>query len=147
MTRFEQPQAERGSQKWLQCAVNPDRSLLDSLLLPKVRNVRTITWCSPLKNDQYAEYRDSGFLQKIGRENLTDKLAGFWPQRGPQWDGLAQCDNGSTILLFEAKAHIRELFSSCLAEAPESLLKINDALDETAEYLRAERLAPWTHYF
>jgi hypothetical protein len=104
MTRFEQPKAERGSQKCLQCAVNPDQSLLDSLLLPKLRNVKTITWCSPLKNDQYAEYRDAGFLQKIGREDRTQELEEFWPQRGPQWDGLAQCDNGSVTLLVEARA-------------------------------------------
>jgi hypothetical protein len=146
MSQFEQRKAARGSQKWLQCAINADRSVLDSLLLPKLRNVKTITWCSPLKNDQYAEYRDAAFLQKIGREDLTHELEEFWPPRGPQWDGLAQCDNGSVILV-EAKAHIGELFSTCLAQAPESLKKIHAALDETAEYLRVKRLAPWTHFF
>jgi hypothetical protein len=46
-----------------------------------------------------------------------------------------------------SKAHIGELYSSCLAGAPESLKKINGALDETAGYLRAERRAPWTDFF
>jgi hypothetical protein len=102
-------------------------------------------WRSPLTNDEYAEYRDEDFLKRIGEEKLIPNLNEFWPTRGPQWDGLARCDD--TVLLVEAKSHISELFSTCQAEAPESIKRIEDAFAETAGYLRANRSAPWTLNF
>jgi hypothetical protein len=140
------PKRPKGSQKWLQCAVNPNSSYLDSLLLPKLASARTITWRSPLREDDYAEYSDADFLKRVGEERLISKLEKFWPKGGPQWDGLARCDD--SVLLVEAKSHISELSSTpCQAKAPKSIKMIEDAFDQTAGYLGAERFAPWTHNF
>jgi hypothetical protein len=71
MIRVKQPPGERGSLKWVQQAVNLNPVGLDGLILPKLVGVTTICWRSPLVDDQYAEYRDSGFLERIGLNQLN----------------------------------------------------------------------------
>jgi hypothetical protein len=145
MSREEQLLASSGSQRWIQEGVNHP-SLLNELILPKLVGVETICWRSPLASDQYAEYRDGEFLETIGVGQLGSALKEFWPSRGPRWDALAQCDDGS-VLLVEAKAHIGELCTSPSKAGAVSLDKIKAALDETASYLGAERRAPWSSVF
>src|SRR3974377_1571035 len=120
MIRFPQPEATRGSQKWLQRAVNQKPEVLNSLILPKMNGAASLSWRSPLVDDEYAEYRDSGLLKQIGTVQLTRELGKFWPDRGPQWDGLATSDQDD-VLLVEAKAHIEELCSSGAGAGPGSL--------------------------
>src|SRR5271170_6188605 len=104
MIRVKQPLGERGSLKWIQQTVNLNPKMLNDLILLKLAGVTTIVWRSPLVTDQYAEYRDLGFLERIGADQLAFELEKFWPSRGPQWDALARSDNGH-VLLVEAKAH------------------------------------------
>ncbi len=57
----------KGSQKWLQeiinicpdCLIKPIQEKLTSL------SNREIFWISPLKRDDYAEYRDADFLKQL----------------------------------------------------------------------------------
>jgi hypothetical protein len=146
MARIEQSLSDRGSQKWLQLAVNLKPSVLDDLILPKLAGAARLSWCSPLYADGYAEYRDADFLQKIGADNLAPQLAAFWPERGPQWDALA-CSDQSDIILVEAKAHLGELCSPATKAGPGSREKIREALDQCALYIGAEPRAPWTDVF
>jgi hypothetical protein len=99
-------------------------------------------WVSPLPGDEWAEYRDRSFLERIGQQDLGHQLANFWPSRGPQWDGLGVYPNGSVVLV-EAKAHVAELLSRCSAGA-KSRARIDLALQETAQDLGTEVTRAWT---
>ncbi len=146
MSRVEQAPAKRGSQKWIQQGVNSKPCILDELILPRVSGARTITWSSPLADHQYAEYRDTEFLERIGADHLTSSLEKFWPNRGPQWDALATCDEGS-VLLVEAKAHVGELCTTPAQAGADSLEKIQKALNEAISFVGAEPRASWSSVF
>lgn len=146
MGRIEQLEGMRGSQKWLQQAVNRQPAVLDDLILPKLVGATSISWRSPLKQDGYAEYRDADFLKRIGAANLAPNLASFWPSRGPQWDALA-CSDQNDIILVEAKAHVGELCSPATKASLASHKKIQDALEWTALLIGAKPRAPWTDLF
>lgn len=104
----------------------------------------TPTWKSPREVDDWAEYRDEGFLRVLGLEALEAELQRFWPRRGPQWDGLATVPGG--VLLVEAKAHLAELKSSCGAgEGSEA--KIRATLDRTKRWAGAPLEADWMNGF
>jgi hypothetical protein len=142
MGRFKQAKAERGSQKWIQLAVNSNPPLLNKSILPKLAGAKSVTWQSPLADDEYAEYRDHTFLEKIGEQRLSSRLEEFWPNRGPQWDALATCDDGS-VLLVEGKSHIAELCSSPSQASATARAKIDAALRQTASHIGARPLVPW----
>jgi hypothetical protein len=146
MPRFVQKVCARGSQKWLQRAVNRDVRLLDSLILLKLPDATTITWRSPLADDHYAEYCDGEFLERVEAGGFTAELAKFWPGRGPQWDGLATTDAGD-ILLVEAKAHVEELCGPATRASPASRARIEAALKTAAMSIGAEPRAPWSSVF
>jgi hypothetical protein len=110
------------------------------LILPRLVGTKTIRWRSPLVDDQYAEYRDAGFLDRLGLKTVV--LGKFWPDRGPQWDALAQCDV-ENVLLVEAKSHVAELCSSPAGAEAGSLQKLQAALKEAATFIGAEPRAPW----
>jgi hypothetical protein len=93
-----------------------------------------IQWLSPLKDDEFAEYRDTAFLKKIGLRELSKELQKFWPKNGPQWDALGTSENGA-IILVEAKANVPELVSFCGAIDKDSLLKISKSLHATQRWL------------
>lgn len=144
--RFPQPAGERGSLKWVQLAVNDPARPLDAAILECLSGASRIDWCSPLASDDYAEYRDAAFLQKVGLEHLSTALSAFWPARGPQWDALAR-SNGGDVLLVEAKAHIGEICSPPTKAGEASLTRISVALAVTAKALGAQPLAPWERAF
>lgn len=131
--------ATKGSQYWLQrfVAERPD-----SLEHPAVGPVR---WVSPLACDDFAEYRDGAFLEKLKLGHLAEALAGFWPSRGPQWDGLGLTASG--VVLVEAKSHIRELFSPPSAASVASLARIEASLDGARSALGAAAGSPWSQTF
>ncbi len=91
-----------------------------------------IEWRSPLASDQYAEYYDSEFLDRLGTGNLETPLDGFWPKSGPRWDGLARSDSGKLILV-EAKAYIEEGVTYGSGAGPDSLSVIDNALEESKQ--------------
>jgi hypothetical protein len=141
--RIAQKKAIRGSQKWLQFLDDTNRQALDGLLRTGLRlnaNDR-IEWLSPLEEDDYAEYQDEAFLERLSVRLEKRSLRSFWPRRGPVWDGLAKTNRGD-IILVEAKSHVSELSSSCQAKQP-SLDLIRSSLKETAGIYGAGANADW----
>jgi hypothetical protein len=146
MGRFVQPPGTRGSLKWIQSAVNSRPDLLNRAIFSEINNCRPIEWLSPLTTDEYAEYRDAAFLERIGHPELASKLSEFWPARGPQWDALAQSDCGD-VFLIEAKAHINEMCSPATQASEPSKQKIEAALNAAAIECGAQPHAPWSAVF
>jgi hypothetical protein len=141
--RIKQPDGTRGSLKWIQQLVDRDPASLDeSLRVAGVLSAANhLTWLSPLRADDWAEYRDSQFLHKIGQAHLCDELTRFWPRLGPQWDALAKDDLGR-IYLFEAKAHGAEMSSTCAAGAT-SLRTIIPSLESSKLAFGAKQESDW----
>ena len=141
----------RGSQRWLQVAVNRCPELIDNafvevLGLPQGESIQ---WLSPLETDipPFKEYQDAEFLERLGISLRERPLGDFWPARGPVWDGLARTSGGRSLLI-EAKANIPEFDSSeSKALSERSIAKIQGALDETRGFLRAGNRADWTKCF
>lgn len=146
MTRVRQPQGTRGSLKWIQRAVNCRADGLAREFDLVMGDAGQVRWLSPRAEDDYAEYRDSSFLDLIGHPELTGKLADFWPRKGPQWDAVGKGEAGS-VLLIEAKAHVGEILSPPSAAGIESRRKIQDALQATALYMGSTPKAPWIDTF
>ena len=104
-----------------------------------------VEWVSPLKSDDYAEYRDGAFLDVVGQGHLKSELPLFWPKRGPQWDALGLA--GSKPVLVEAKAHLDEFFSPPTQASEKSLAKISASLSAVAKRLNARSGTDWTKVF
>ncbi len=142
MAKKPQGKKERGSQKWIQVAVNERPDLLNRYIQESLGPAASpaIQWKSPLKEDDYAEYSDQDALEKLRLEISRGALTEFWPERGPNWDALGVTDSGP-VFLVEAKSHINELKSVCGAKG-KSLLQIEKALALTRDFLdvRAENV-------
>ena len=105
-----------------------------------------IDWRSPLKSDDYAEYRDEDFLKKLGILNkMKCPLSDFWPDNGPQWDALGV--SGDEIILVEAKANIPEMVNPGTRARTESKRKIRNSLDKVKKYLNINNNIDWTGTF
>ena len=137
--RVAQPEGTRGSLKWVQRAVADRPDLLQPSGMPPIE------WLSPLRSDDFAEYRDGAFLERIGQSRLKPALAEFWPARGPQWDALGRA--GSEVILVEAKAHLREFFSSPTQAKGNSLVRISAAFSAAKAALGADDRSDWTRCF
>jgi hypothetical protein len=148
MTRIVQPEGTKGSLKWTQKLINDHPSLINDKLasLISLQSGEQIEWVSPLSKDEYAEYRDSTFLKKIGVTLSNRSLESFWPKRGPQWDALAKTNKGKVILV-EAKAHIDEIISPPTQASAKSRAKIKASIDETKAYLGVEAGVDWLSTF
>ncbi len=127
----------KGSLKWIQLLVNDRPGILNQ----KIRDGASIRWVSPLKNDDFAEYRDIDFLIVLGLGHLQDQLKNFWPNRGPQWDALGKSEN--KYYLVEAKANIPEINSKCQANNPCSLSKIKEAISASKNSYHIENGTGW----
>ena len=134
----------RGSLKWIRTVVNDAPSVLD-------REVRaasgldpadTISWVSPLKDDEYAEYGDVDFLNRLRVTLSRRPLETFWPNRGPQWDALGRTESG-TVLLVEAKANIPEIVSPATQASGKSRILIDESIQEVQEFLGVDQTIPW----
>ncbi|MDO9531289.1 MAG: hypothetical protein Q7O12_04060 [Deltaproteobacteria bacterium] len=127
----------KGSQKWIQVLINACPELFNNRIRERVRNLsgRDICWVSPLKKDDFAEYRDRAFLERIGLDELSEELGKFWPKNGPQWDALGKTSDGETFFLVEAKANLPELVSFCGATNKNSLSTISDSLAKTQGWI------------
>lgn len=137
VSRIPQPVGERGSLKWIQRAIDEAWPSLNHPILDALPGNQTIDWRSPLRSDDFAEYRDDAFLELLGLDRLAPSLKEFWPARGPQWDALGVTSN-NTVLLVEAKAHIPEMCSGACGASDGSLARIRKRLDETAAFLGAK---------
>lgn len=106
----------------------------------------SIEWRSPLKEDDYAEYYDQEFLERLGVKDLRMPLQDFWPKSGPRWDGLALTLEGKLILV-EAKAYIEEAIDYHSKASAAALPLIEKRLEEAKRAFRAYREAPWCNPF
>lgn len=140
-------QASRGSQKWLQIGVNQHPEVLNKAIreATQLDHSVTIEWLSPLAEENYVEYRDRAFLDRL-KVKLNRTLFDFWPPRGPMWDGLARLSNGEVVLI-EAKAHIAEMVSPASKASPSSLALIEKGLAETRKALAPKSTIPWSGTF
>ena len=94
-----------------------------------------------------SELRGLEFL--YDRPNLKAKWQEFWPTgRGiHNWDAVGWIgeEPHSELLLLEAKAYVGELESTCGATSPNSIQKIDQALDKAKRFLGADPKADWKH--
>jgi hypothetical protein len=96
MTRYVQKADGRGSLKWIQHFVN-DRADEFGVAVAEASHGQIstpISWRSPLRSDDFAEYRDDGFLGRVGVDLTRRSLEEFWPRGGPQWDALGVTARG-----------------------------------------------------
>ena len=147
MDRYPQPSDGHGSLRDIQILVNgfPDfftNKIREHIMIESER----IDWVSPLKDDDFSEYRDNGFIQKLGRQNLESPLSGFWPKRGPQWDALGR-GNCDEVFLVEAKANIDEIVSPETKATEKSLALIKKSLDSLKKYLKVNNKVDWSGTF
>ena len=125
--------------------VNDHQALLNSRIIAEFGwdPSESIIWLSPLREDDYAEYSDRQFVERLGLTNLPHPLADFWPSGGPHWDGLAKTASGKVILV-EAKAHVAEASESdTRAKISKSIDKIRAALEEAKAGFKARPEASW----
>lgn len=137
-----------GSQRWLQLAVNRCPAIIDDAISRAfgLEQDETIEWLSPLQSEDFIEYRDHAFLERLGLSPQHRRLSDFWPAGGPVWDGLARTSTGRSLLI-EAKANIPEFDSSPTRASARSLTKIEEALEETRSFLRVRAETDWTRCF
>lgn len=141
MGRVRQPAGHKGSLRWIQKLVNEHGNVLDGAI-----GLGPIDWRSPRADDEFAEYRDQAFLDRLDVKRQKVPLAKFWPAGGPQWDALGRARSGEVILI-EAKAHVPEILSSGSQASPASLAKIRKAFAATASALHAKSGLDWTVRF
>ncbi|MFW5983520.1 MAG: hypothetical protein ACOCQ4_03380 [bacterium] len=148
MARIIQKSDGKGSLKDIQLLINNNPELLNEKIKSVFKDLhnQSIIWKSPLEEDEFAEYRDNEFLEKIGLDPDQIQLNKFWPARGPQWDALAKTTDGQVILV-EAKANIPELVSPPSSAGKTSLSTIQQALEETKEFLNISNDIDWSGKF
>ncbi|MFC1839814.1 hypothetical protein ACFL1N_09550 [Thermodesulfobacteriota bacterium] len=148
MKRYPQSTDSHGSLKWTQKLINEKPELLNAGIKNtfSLAQDEKIEWVSPLKSDEYAEYRDDAFIQKLGINLNKKTLKEFWPNGGPQWDALGRTNQGKCFLV-EAKAHVGEIVSKPSQAEGRSLEKIKRSLDETKQYVNSKSSADWSSYF
>lgn len=137
MGRSARQPSPKGSERWLQRLVNDSPELFDQRI-----GLGVIDWRSPLRADDFAEYRDQDFLDHLSIELPTRPLASFWPRQGPRWDALGRAPSGEVILV-EAKARVSELRSQMKASAETSRRRIKASLSETAHGLGVPSGRDW----
>ena len=138
----------RGSQRWLQVAVNRCPEVLDRAIAATVGIApdEVLKWVSPLEDDGFREYRDQAFLGRLGVTPKIRALGAFWPPRGPRWDALARTSGGRCVLV-EAKANISEFNSDPSGAVPASLRRIQEAFAETRAFLKVRSETDWSRCF
>lgn len=138
-----------GSQRLLQLAVGRRPELLQSALRKSAAlgKRETITWKSPLANENFQEYKDGEALNRLEiAERIKIPLRDFWPPRGAVWDGLGVTSSGRPLLI-EAKAHIPEAASPGTKASPKSRQLIEKSLLATRKHLAPRSSALWTGTF
>jgi hypothetical protein len=147
MSREAQSRAILGSMKWLQILVNDRPDLINRELVPALHleSPDELRWLSPLRSDEYAEYRDESALDLLGIGLHEHALKGFWPPTGPRWDALAIARHGPPKpVLVEAKSHLCELCSAACGAKGESLRLIEASLAATRTFLGSTTRTNWS---
>nr|GAJ36107.1 hypothetical protein BDOA9_0153200 [Bradyrhizobium sp. DOA9] len=106
----------------------------------------SVVWASPLRDDDFREYRDMAALTKAGIDSLKKPLAEFWPARGPVWDAIGVSTERTPVFV-EAKAHIPEAASPATMASPQSFELIEKSLSEARKFYAPNASAIWTNVF
>src|SRR5436190_1726764 len=140
--------ANKGSQRWLQIAVEKAPELMDAQIRSAMNLPAdvSIQWLCPVRGTGFGEYRDEAFLTLLGIDLPAKQLRAFWPTRGPMWDGLARTSRGD-IILVEAKAHIPEMVSPSSKATGDSEKQIVAALEQTRKALAPKSKVSWSGIF
>jgi len=144
MPRRPRPPETQRSEHWMRVAANESDDVLNDCIRDAFAWAPTeqIEWLSPMKSDEYAEYYDEEFLERLGLTEVRVPLNDFWPKSGPRWDALARTSSGKLILI-EAKAYIEEGVDYGSRAGPESSVKIKGALARAKEAYQASPSAVW----
>ena len=145
MKRVPQKSNSHGSLKDLQILINKKYNLLNKIISEKLGKTLKITWVSPLKEDEFAEYRDEGFLNILDIKPQYYSLSDFWPKGGPQWDALGKTNN--TVFLVEAKANIPEIVSKPSYAGYKSKTKILYSFSKVKRFLNVNNPVDWSGTF
>jgi len=147
MSRYPQPSDGRGSLRDIQVLVNKYPHLFEQAISNEL-TIRSekIDWVSPSKEDSYAEYRDEEFLERLGIKTLETPLNDFWPNKGPQWDGLGK-GSDDEVFIVEAKANLPEIGSPPSGAGEKSLQLIRESLNTTKSYLGINNNIDWSGKF
>ena len=148
MPRRPRPPETRRSEHWLRLAVKEHSTALDSAIRASLNlpESESIEWRSPVIDDDYAEYYDEAFLERLGITNPVVPLRDFWPASGPRWDGLARTSSGKLIIV-EAKAYIEEAVDYRSQAGTISLEAIGRALAPAREAFGAAGGSNWNEPF
>ena len=147
MSRVSQPNGTKGSLKWIQLLINDCPQLINPLLQTECSLIadESIIWLSPLKDDEFAEYWDQYFLNRLGVDLKQRSLNTFWPNSGPHWDALGRTEKGKVFLL-EAKAHVTEIVTPGTgAKSPRSKALIEKSLQEVKSFLALRSSTDWSN--
>jgi len=148
MGRYPQPSDVHGSLRDIQILVNEHPNSFSKAIIKKL-NVKSsnIQWLSPLKEDRYAEYSDSSFINRLEINSLKVNLDKFWPKNGPQWDALGKGDKRE-IFLVESNADIPEIVTQGLeARNTKPVRVIKKSLETTKSYLEIKNKTDWSGTF
>ena len=145
MGRFEQNKNAHGSLKDIQVLINDKNDLINLELKKHLKYDITVNWVSPLKNDNYSEYRDNDFLKILCINKLNIPLNNFWPKNGPQWDALGKSNDKYFIV--EAKVNIPELKSPGTKASEKSIKLIEKSLNDVKNYLNIDSSYNWMEMY
>jgi hypothetical protein len=139
--------ARAGSQRWLQVAIDRRPALLVAALRRSGALAKSaeVEWRSPLREEDFKEYRDSKALARANVSALRRGLTSFWPARGPVWDAIGVTAAGAIFV--EAKAHIPEAASPPSRASAASLQLITGSLSEARRWYASKATAAWDGLF
>ncbi len=147
MPRRKRPLITTRSEFWLRKLINDNPEILNKILFDNkiVSENEIIEWLSPTLADDFAEYYDNEFLDKLGidKNKLIVSLNDFWPISGPRWDGLGKT-NTKKYFLIEAKAHIEEAVDyNTGATSQLSIDLIKKSIDNTKQFYSDNTKSYW----
>lgn len=110
--------------------------------LQAFRSGEPLRWLVP-QRPLCREVRDG--LWKLAKlPGDSPQAAGWWPPRGPVWDGVALVPGSRGVLLVEAKSHLSELKSSGTTAQGDRLELIETSLRTLKRRLGVPLDTPWT---
>lgn len=147
MPRRSRPLNTSRSESWLRKLVNENAEILNDYLINNqiISRDDSIEWLSPILNDEFAEYYDEEFIDRLGidKNKLLIPLNDFWPKSGPRWDGLGKTNTGKYFLI-EAKAHIDEAVDySSGATSEISIDLIKNSIEKAKGFYSDNKKAYW----